>query len=332
MSFVEKKITTTGFKDSVEVTTPVVSSWTSQTDSNSNINLGNDWKIFVDKDTPSTLEFRYKGVQSSDFIDQSTIVITESQISDFGTYLTSFTEENNLNTAVTWANIPIANVPTGTSDVTVALGNHNHSGTYLESYTVTEGDVTAHEAALSITESQISDFGSYLTAEVNNLGVAVTWANVPYANIPTGTSGSTVAIGDHNHSGTYLESLGTAIVDADFGSTPGFCRVDSDGVYSVDTSTYLTTQVSHLDVLVDGDFSTGGFMKTNGSGGYSSDNSTYSVSTHVHEGTAINSTGATDGWVLTADGADGAVWEASSGGGGGGITTGKAIAMAIVFG
>lgn len=37
----------------------------------------------------------------------------------------------------------------------------NDSG-YITGYTVTEGDVTAHEAALSITESQISDLGSYL--------------------------------------------------------------------------------------------------------------------------------------------------------------------------
>ena len=36
-------------------------------------------------------------------------------------------------------------------------------GSYLTDYTVTESDVTQHQAALSITESQISDLGSYLT-------------------------------------------------------------------------------------------------------------------------------------------------------------------------
>jgi len=56
---------------------------------------------------------------------------------------------------------------------------------YLTSYTVTEADVTAHQAALSITESQISDLQSYLTSytETNDLSSAVTWANVPDANI-----------------------------------------------------------------------------------------------------------------------------------------------------
>ena len=34
---------------------------------------------------------------------------------------------------------------------------------YITDYTVTEADVTTHQAALSITESQISDLGSYLT-------------------------------------------------------------------------------------------------------------------------------------------------------------------------
>ena len=48
---------------------------------------------------------------------------------------------------------------------------------------ITESSVTQHEAALSITESQISDLQSYLTAETNDLTSAVTWANVPDANI-----------------------------------------------------------------------------------------------------------------------------------------------------
>jgi len=56
---------------------------------------------------------------------------------DNSTYLTSFTETNDLTAAVTWANVPDANI--------------------------TQSSVTQHQAALSITESQISDLGSYLT-------------------------------------------------------------------------------------------------------------------------------------------------------------------------
>jgi len=70
-------------------------------------------------------------------------------------YLTS--ESNDLTASVTWANVPDANI--------------------------TESSVTQHQAALSITESQISDLGSYLTSESNDLTASVTWANVPDANI-----------------------------------------------------------------------------------------------------------------------------------------------------
>jgi hypothetical protein len=53
------------------------------------------------------------------------------------------------------SDIPI--VPTTVSSFT------NDSG-YITDYTVTQADVTQHQAALSITESQISDLGAYLTS------------------------------------------------------------------------------------------------------------------------------------------------------------------------
>jgi hypothetical protein len=45
---------------------------------------------------------------------------------------------------------------------------------------------TGWESRLLV-EADISDLGAYLTAEVNDLTAAVTWANVPEANIPTHT-------------------------------------------------------------------------------------------------------------------------------------------------
>jgi len=61
---------------------------------------------------------------------------TESDITDLQSYLLA--ETNDLTAAVTWANVPDANI--------------------------TESSVTQHQAALSITESQISDLQSYLLA------------------------------------------------------------------------------------------------------------------------------------------------------------------------
>jgi len=70
-----------------------------------------------------------------------TRALVEADISDLQTYLTA--ETNDLSSAVTWANVPDANI--------------------------TQSSVTQHQAALSITESQISDLGTYLTAESDTL-------------------------------------------------------------------------------------------------------------------------------------------------------------------
>lgn len=86
-------------------------------------------------------------------IDMGTNIITDTKVGQWDTaygwgdhssagYLTSFTETNNLSTAVTWANVPDANI--------------------------TQSSVTQHQAALSITESQISDLQSYLTTIPDN--------------------------------------------------------------------------------------------------------------------------------------------------------------------
>ena len=48
------------------------------------------------------------------------------------------------------------------------------------------------------------------------------------------------------------------------------------------TEGYLTSETSHADVLVDGDFTTAGFMKTDGSGVYSVDSNTYATETYVN--------------------------------------------------
>ena len=60
-------------------------------------------------------------------------------------YLTA--ETNDLSSAVTWANVPDANI--------------------------TQSSVTQHQSALTITESQISDLQSYLTAETSHADVVV---------------------------------------------------------------------------------------------------------------------------------------------------------------
>jgi len=144
--------------------------------------------------------------QSSVTQHQASLSITESQISDLGSYLTA--ETNDLSAAVVWANVPNANITQGSvTQHQAALSITESQISDLQSYltaetndlsaavtwanvpdaNITESSVTQHEDALSITESQISDLQSYLTAETNDLSAAVVWANVPNANITQGS-------------------------------------------------------------------------------------------------------------------------------------------------
>lgn len=100
---------------------------------------------------------------------QAALSITESQISDLQSYLTSYTETNDLTSAVTWANVPDANI--------------------------TQSSVTQHQAALSITESQISDLQSYVLPNTSP-----TFANTTLTGYLAGPATFTIdpaAVGDN---------------------------------------------------------------------------------------------------------------------------------------
>ena len=135
---------------------------------------------------------------------------------DSNTYLTSFTELNNLSASVTWADVPDNNI--------------------------TETSVTQHQSALSIEESQISDLQSYLTSYTETDPVFSAHASSGITATQILNWDTAYGWGDHSGAG------------------------------------YLTSETSHDDVLVDGDFATAGFMKTDGAGNYSIDNSTYLTS------------------------------------------------------
>lgn len=100
---------------------------------------------------------------------------------------------------------------------------------YLTDYTVTESDVRAHESAIEITESQITNLQSYLTAESDPVFSA------------------------HAASGVTATKIS-----------------NWDAAYNWDNHAeagYLTSETSHTDVVVDGDFTSAGFMKRGASAG-----------------------------------------------------------------
>ena len=135
--------------------------------------------------------------------------ITESQISDLQSYITAastdtltnksgnismFTNDSGYLTAETnnlsnvSGTLAIANGGTGSSSAATArvalLPALATNGSKLVSVNSGATDIEyIATSTLSITESQISDLQSYLTAEVNDLSASVTWANVPDANI-----------------------------------------------------------------------------------------------------------------------------------------------------
>jgi len=104
-----------------------------------------------------------------------------SQWTNDSGYLTSFSETNDLTSAVTWANVPDVNI--------------------------TESSVTQHQAAInsgvSITESQISDLQSYITASSTN-----TLTNKTFNANGTGNSISNIEVAD----------LASGVLDTDLNS------------------------------------------------------------------------------------------------------------------
>lgn len=132
-----------------------------------------------------------------EYITVSSLSITESQISDLGSYLTSVSiSDIDSNVIVTETEGIASNdndttIPTSAAVKAYVDANAGGSevndlsssvtwATVPDSY-ISESSVVQHSGAMRITESQIVDLGH--TSEVNDLTSSVTWANVPDANI-----------------------------------------------------------------------------------------------------------------------------------------------------
>jgi hypothetical protein len=165
----------------------------------------------------------YTVTESDVTAHQAALSITESQISDLSHFDGAYSS--------------LTGAPTNVSSFT------NDAG-YITGYTVTESDVTAHQAALSITESQISDLGSYLTSvELNDL------TNVSTAGATTGQvlakqSDGTFAFESTAGTDTYVSS-GSVSSDGD---TLTLTLSDSSTV-NIDVSTLnIDTDTTYTNV------------------------------------------------------------------------------------
>ena len=157
--------------------------------------------------------------------DKSTgISITESQISDLGTYLTGETDPvfsassafgitgtniTNWGTAYGWGNHSGLYDSTGTASglISTHQSTYNHSliATALQSETDPVFLAWDKSTGISITESQISDLQSYLTAETDPVFGASSAAGITGTNV----SNWNTAYSWNNHAGLY-DTTGTA--------------------------------------------------------------------------------------------------------------------------
>ena len=131
-------------------------------------------------------------------------------------------------------NVPAGAVFTDTTYTNVSEFT-NDSG-FITGYTVTQGDVTGHQAALSITESQISDLGTYETADATILKDADIGVNVEAYDatiLKDADIGVTVQA-----AGSYETADATILKDADIGVTVQAY----DATYLVDADIGVTVQ------------------------------------------------------------------------------------------
>ena len=163
-----------------------------------------------------------------------------------------------------------------TSDIPTDNNQLTNGAGYITDYTVTESDVTAHEAALSITESQISDLGTYATlvngtvpasqlpSYVDDVEEYTNYASFPatgetgkiYVDLATGDiyrwSGSAyVQINDAVSSADQATRLATARDIALSGDVTGSASFDGSADITI-TATVADDSHNHIISNVDG--------------------------------------------------------------------------------
>ena len=169
---------------------------------------------------------------------------------------------------ITAGTVPVSLGGTGATDAATARTNLGVDAAGTDNSTDVTLDTTTYDY-LSIT------------------GQEITLNQIDYS---TDISGVPTDVSTFNNDAGYLTSYtetdpvfsGHTVSSISNGT--GFLKNDGAGTWSYDNNTYLTSETSHADVLVDGDFVTAGFMKTDGNGTYSVDSSTYALSTHNHSG------------------------------------------------
>ena len=197
---------------------------------------------------------------------------------DLSTYLTSYTETNDLSTAVTWTNVPDANI--------------------------TENSVTQHQAALSVTESQISDLQSYITGytvvdtDLNGISIDA------HSDIAIGTPTAGQVLAWNAVSAKFVSTTpvtGNTYVDSDVDAHLNILTAGTNQILSWDGSDYAWVDDATGGGAGGGDPDQNVYVTFEGDSGSTTANSVTDLFTFVG-GTDIETTVANDQVTIAFDG------------------------------
>ena len=115
------------------------------------------------------------------------------------------------------------------------------TATYLTAnQTITLSGDASGSGTTAITVTVADDSHAHTGATISGLDAGdTTTGTFDIARIPTGTTGTTVALGNHTHSYQPLDADLTAI--AGLAGTSGFLKKTATDTWTLDTSTYLTS-------------------------------------------------------------------------------------------
>jgi len=117
--------------------------------------------------------------------------------------LTSKGAANGIASLDSSALVPIAQIPTGSTSTTVPLGNHNHAHNSLTGLTTGDPHTQYHNDTRGDARYPL------LTSKGAANGIASLDAStkIPIAQVPTGTTSTTVSLGNHTHAHSALTGL-----------------------------------------------------------------------------------------------------------------------------
>ena len=187
---------------------------------------------------------------------------------DLSSYLTSYTETNDLTASVTWTNVPDANITSSSitqhqADLAINESQVTFTSAFIELTDLSVGAPAAASGSGAIAYNNTTgvftytppDLSSYLTAETNDLTSAVTWTNVPDANITESSVTQHEAALSINESQVTFTSAFIELTDLSVGAEAlasgdgGIAYNNTTGVFTYtppDLSSYLTAETNDL--------------------------------------------------------------------------------------